>query len=52
MKKFIMNSKKWKKKKIVMVIAEKKQTVLGNLHKIWVYYGSHYVHAQFQPSGI
>ena len=35
-----------------MVIAEKKQTVLGNLHKIWVYYGSHYIHAQFQPSGI
>ena len=35
-----------------MVIAEKEQTVLGDLHLIWVYYRSHYFHAQFQPTGM
>ena len=35
-----------------MVIAEKKQAVLDNLHLIWVYYRLYYVHAQFQPSVI
>jgi hypothetical protein len=42
----------YEKKGFVMVIVEKEQTVLGNLHLIWVYDRSHYIHAQFQPSGI
>ena len=41
-----------RKKGFVMVIVEKEQTVLDNLHLIWVYYRSHYIHAQFQPSEI